>query len=144
MLFMHRVDIFTFNTQMSRRWPVKKRVNGITFSWYTRLRNNNKTKQQMKSDTCSARSQRRRVRQATQQHVHCEPGFVKSNLLAIALPFPSSSGEDNFRFLLILPFLPTFPSTSARGGVSSFLKHFGSFEGCVGKGRAKKYGCSRA
>lgn len=72
-----------------------------------------------------------------------EPGLVKSSFLAIDLPFPSSKGEDSLRFLL-LPFFPTFPSTSARGGVSSFLKHFGSLEGCVGKGRAKKYGWSRA
>ena len=74
------------------------------------------------------------------------PSCEKSSRRAMGRP-PSSS--ECFRLSLFGPFAftpgptisnSTFPSTSSNGTADSFLAGFGSFEGCVGYGRAEKYG----
>jgi len=78
----------------------------------------------------------------------------KSNFLETILSaFPPLPLPDNFRFRLFGPaaFTPgpdeagsTFPSSSSSGLEDCADGGLGSFEGCVGFGRAKKYGWFRA
>ena len=89
---------------------------------------------------------RSRRKQLHELPVLMEP---KSNFLETILSaFPPLPPPDNFRFRLFGPaaFTPgpdeegsTFPSNSSNGLEDCVDGGFGSFEGCVGFGSAKKY-----